>query len=257
MSGPTSTPLLVGSGLGKRYGGVVALEGVSLSVEAGRILGLVGPNGAGKTTLVDVITGAQKSDSGELVLAGRPLRGGAAKRGRLGLARTFQYPLVPPDITVLEAIVTGATARRLSSAGRIVGRLLAEPFLPFGRDYERAQRLCEELGLSDLDRLCGELSLGELRLLEVVRATVQDPLVMLLDEPFAGTDHAGVRGTVDAIRMVQARGHAIVLVDHNVDIVAELADRVLLLDRGRVVFDGAPADCLASSEMRDVYFGGN
>ncbi|QIG45087.1 ATP-binding cassette domain-containing protein [Nocardioides anomalus] len=249
-------PILVGSGLGKRYGGVVAVDDVSFSVGAGEILGLVGPNGAGKTTLVDLITGAQSSDTGQLRLDDRPVSGSAARRARLGLARTFQHPLLAPEVTVLEALVCGLVAGRMRNPWQQLVELARGAVGSVRADYPRAAELAAELGVGDLDRHCGELSLGEQRLVEVVRALAQDPVVMLLDEPFAGADHAGVAGTVEAIRTVQSRGHAVVLVDHNVDLIAGLADRLLLLDRGRVVFDGDPEACLASEEMRAVYFGG-
>ncbi|MBS4751941.1 ATP-binding cassette domain-containing protein [Nocardioides sp. zg-ZUI104] len=249
-------PLLVGTGLQKRYGGVVAVDDVSLVVHPGEILGLVGPNGAGKTTLVDIITGAQSADGGELVLAGRQLGGSAARRGRQGLARTFQHPLLPAECTVLEAVVAGLVANRMPDPLRMLGQLLSSPFRRTRSDYDAAARVAEELGLTALDRQCGELSLGEQRLVEVVRALAQDPRVMLLDEPFAGADHAGIAGTIEAVRTIQRRGQGVILVDHNVDLIADLADRVVLLDRGRIVFEGLPADCLSSREMQDVYFGG-
>ena len=252
----TSEPILTGTGLAKRYGGVVAVDDVGLAVRPGEILGLVGPNGAGKTTLVDLITGAQAADAGDLVLNGRRLAGSAARRARSGLARTFQHPLLAPELTVVEALVCGFVAGRMRTPWHHVVELVRGAVGSVRADYDRAAELAEDLGVHDLLRECGELSLGEQRLVEVVRALAQDPVVMLLDEPFAGADHAGVAGTVEAVRTVQARGHAVILVDHNVDLIAGLADRLMLLDRGRVVFDGDPEECLASAEMKAVYFGG-
>lgn len=259
MSDPIATGsgkvLLVGSGLTKRYGGVVALDDVSITVAEGEILGLVGPNGAGKTTLVDLITGAQPATSGTLTLDGRPIVGSAARRARLGLARTFQHPLLPEDLSVVEAIVSGISARRLSSPMAMVGSMLRGALTGPDGDYARAAELAAQIGVTDLDRDCGDLTLGQQRLVEVVRALAQEPKVMLLDEPFAGADPNGIAGTIDAIRNVQARGHGVILVDHNVDLIAGLADRVMLLNQGRVVFDGGPQECLASPQMREVYFG--
>jgi branched-chain amino acid transport system ATP-binding protein len=255
-TGVETVPILTGARLSKRYGGVVALDDVSLSVRPGEILGVVGPNGAGKTTLVDLITGAQSADAGELHLEGRRLAGSAARRARLGLARTFQHPLLDPEVDVLEAIVCGVVAGRMGNPWRQVVEMVRGAVHSVRADYPVAATLAAELGVHDVGRSCGQLSLGEQRLVEVVRALAQDPVVMLLDEPFAGADHAGVTGTVEAIRTVQVRGHGVVLVDHNVDLIAGLADRILLLDRGRVVFDGDPEECLASDEMKAVYFGG-
>ena len=249
-------PLLRGTALTKRYGGVVALDGVDIEVQAGQILGLVGPNGAGKTTLVDLITGAQSATEGTVELLGRPLSGSAAHRGRAGLARTFQHPLLAPDLTVAEVLVSGLVAKSMGSTWGMITALVRGSITSSGPMYGQAAELAAELGIDGLDRLCGSLSLGEQRLLEVGRALAQDPLLMLLDEPFAGADVVGVAGVIEAIRMVSRRGHGVVLVDHNVDLIASLADDVLLLDRGSVVFRGTPAKCLASQQMRDVYFGG-
>jgi branched-chain amino acid transport system ATP-binding protein len=122
-------------------------------------------------------------------------------------------------------------------------------------DYRAINDIATELGIERLDRHAGDLTLGEQRLLEVGRALGQDPLVLLLDEPFAGSDAHGVAGIIDVIRTVQRRGHGVILVDHNVDLVAGLVDRIMLLDRGRAVFNGGPKECLASPEMQRVYLG--
>lgn len=248
--------LLHAEGLVKRYGGVVAVDEVGFDLHAGEILGLVGPNGAGKTTLVDLITGAQAGNGGRLELRGRRVTGRAARRGRSGLARTFQHPLLAPDLTVLEVLVSGLGARRLANPWRMAVELVKGAIRGPGREYGRATTLAAELGIADLDRKCGDLTLGQQRLVEVARALAQDPVVMLLDEPFAGADSDGVAGIVEAVNEIRRRQHGVILVDHNVDLIASLADRVLLLDQGQVVFDGPPEACLASAEMRAVYFGG-
>jgi len=249
--------LLEGRGLVKRYGGVVAVDEADLVLDAGEILGLVGPNGAGKTTLVDLVSGAQAADAGTLVLDGRPLGGPPSRRARAGLARTFQYPQLALDLTVRQNLALGRTARRAgtpvamlrSAVAGVVG--VAAP----DEDQRAVEEIAHEVRVGDVDRRCRDLTLGEQRLVEVARALIQDPLVMLLDEPFAGADANGVAGVSEAIRAVRARGHGVILVDHNVDLVASLVDRVMLLDRGRVVFDGDPVACLRSEEMQQVYFG--
>ncbi|WP_416903581.1 ABC transporter ATP-binding protein [Micromonospora echinospora] len=248
--------LLVGRGLTKRYGGVTALADVSFELRAGEILGLVGPNGAGKTTLVDLISGAQAATAGELLLRGRKLTGPASRRARVGLGRTFQYPQLALHLSVRDNLLLGRYAQRHSTLGRMIGGAFAGALRPERTaDRETVRHLANELGIEGLDRLAGDLTLGEQRLVEVGRALGQDPLVLLLDEPFAGSDAQGVAGIAEVIRTVQRRGHAVILVDHNVDLVARLVDRVLLLDRGRIAFDGGPRDCLASPEMQQVYFG--
>jgi branched-chain amino acid transport system ATP-binding protein len=248
--------LLVGRGLTKRYGGVTALEDVSFSLKAGEILGLVGPNGAGKTTLVDLISGTQAATAGELSLRGRRLSGPASRRAQAGLARTFQYPQLAHDLTARDNMLVGRAARRHSSVLRMVASAFVGMVLPRQRSDDQAlETIAAELGIERIDRDAGDLTLGEQRLVEVGRALSQDPLVLLLDEPFAGSDAHGVAGIVEVIRTVQRRGHGVILVDHNVDLVANLVDRIMLLDRGRVVFDGGPKECLASPEMQRVYLG--
>jgi branched-chain amino acid transport system ATP-binding protein len=248
--------LLTGRGLTKRYGGVTALDDVSFTLDAGEILGLVGPNGAGKTTLVDLISGAQPASSGDLTMRGARLVGPASRRARAGLARTFQYPRLALDLTVRDNLSLGRAARRHATLWRMVAGVFTGAFRPQrAEDDDAVAAVAEELGLDRLDRAAGTLTLGEQRLVEVGRALGQDPLVLLLDEPFAGSDAGGVAGIVDVVRTVQRRGHAVILVDHNVDLVAGLVDRILLLDRGRAVFDGDPRACLDSPQMQQVYFG--
>jgi branched-chain amino acid transport system ATP-binding protein len=251
------THLLEGRGLVKRYGGVVAVDRADIVLAAGEILGLVGPNGAGKTTLVDLVSGAQGADGGTLALDGRPLGGPPSRRARAGLARTFQYPQLALDLTVRQNLALGRTARRAGSPLAMVRSAVAGVARAADPpDDDRAvETIAAEARLGDIDRRCRDLSLGEQRLVEVARALIQDPLVMLLDEPFAGADANGVAGVSEAIRAVRDRGHGVILVDHNVDLVASLVDRIMLLDRGRVAFDGDPASCLRSGEMQQVYFG--
>lgn len=251
-----SDVLLEGRHLRKRYGGVIALDDVDIELSRGEVLGLVGPNGAGKTTLVDLITGAQTADGGQLRLGGVSLTGPPSRRARAGLARTFQHPLLAADLTVADNLLLGRAAVRMSSPWKTITGVVSgilQPRPPADRDGVEA--LAAEVNLTGLDRLAGDLSLGEQRLVEVGRALGQNPTVMLLDEPFAGADAQGIAGVIEAVRIVQRRGNGVIVVDHNVDLVSALVDRVMLLNLGRVAFDGPPAECLASPEMQTVYFG--
>ncbi|WP_326643606.1 ATP-binding cassette domain-containing protein [Streptosporangium sp. NBC_01755] len=244
-------------GLHKAYGGVRAVHDVSFHVCSGEVVGLVGPNGAGKSTVVDLISGEQSADTGQVLVADRVLSGPAARRAkRAKLARTFQYPQIAHELTALENVLIGAYATTftgpLSFAATLIHGLL-DPRAE--RLRRRAEEVAGSLSLRDLDRPASELTLGELRLLEAARALSQDPEVVLLDEPFAGLDADGIQGLSRAIRTMADAGCAVLLVDHNIDIVVSLVNRVVLMAHGEVRFDGDPAECMASAEMKEVYFG--
>jgi branched-chain amino acid transport system ATP-binding protein len=172
------------------------------------------------------------------------------------MARTFQHPQVALDMTVRENMIVGLAARSMGSLGGMLRQLLrgmvsaSDPGLNLEVD-----RVAAALGLEAIDRYCMELTLGELRLLEVGRALLMKPALMLLDEPFAGSDARGVSGIRSAIAEILKSGCGVILVDHNVDIVASLAHRIALLNLGAKVLDGSPRECLASPEVQAVYFG--
>ena len=249
--------ILVCEGLDKRYGAVQAVRSVSFSLDAGEILGLVGPNGAGKTTLVDLIAGAQRPDSGSASIRGRRLSGPASRRARVNrLARTFQHPQVALELTVRENILIGLAAASLGSVGGLVLSVVRGFVRPdTAAEDEQIASLAASVGLPDITRRCSELTLGELRLVEVARALVAKPSVILLDEPFAGGDVKGVAGISRALQEIVQTGCGVILVDHNVDLVAALVNRIVLLNFGQVVFDGDARECLASPAMQEVYFG--
>jgi branched-chain amino acid transport system ATP-binding protein len=248
--------LLSGHGIQKRYGGVIAVDSVDFDVSAGEILGLVGPNGAGKTTLVDLISGAQQADAGTLQLHGRPLKGSPSRRARRGLARTFQHPQLALSLTVAENLLVGRTARRHPSFVHMVMSGFAGVVqTQNGEDLRAVETIAAELGIDRIARRADALTWGEQRLVEVGRALCQEPEVLLLDEPFAGSDADGLAGIADVIRSLRDRGHGVILVDHNVDLVGSLVDRMMLLESGHVAFVGGAKECLASADMRRVYFG--
>jgi branched-chain amino acid transport system ATP-binding protein len=252
----STTPVLAVAGISKRFGGVQALHDVSFSVGSGEIIGLLGANGAGKTTLVDILGGEQTEDEGTVLLRGRPLSGLPHVRARLGLARTFQHPKFAPDLTILENVAVGLSVEMLASPWRTI-RTIASSVL-MGRERYRApaEAACASVGLDDIDRPASLLSFGEIRLLEVARALIQQPDLLILDEPFPGLEDDGVTMVVTAVRQAVEQGLTVVLVDHNLSIVTELVERVVLLVRGRVAFSGSADECFASATFHEEYVGG-
>lgn len=248
-------PLLEVRGLSKSYGGVKAVRDISFTVMPGEVVALVGPNGAGKTTLVDIVFGTQIADAGEILLKGRPLVGSSEKRARQGLARTFQHPQVALELNAVENIVPGLFGREITTFRAawkwawlgLLGRT--------GDVAAAATAVAARYGVSDLTSPCGDASLGTRRLVEVARAMASEPAVLLLDEPFASGDLDSIEAIASAVRTIQSSGNGVVLVDHNVDLIRELATRVVLLNFGEMAFEGLPEACMSSAAMREVYFG--
>jgi branched-chain amino acid transport system ATP-binding protein len=242
-------------GVNKHYGGVHAVVDVTLEVRGGEILGLIGPNGAGKTTLVDILGGEQDADSGTVTMLGEPLRGSPAARSTLGLARTFQHPQLADELTAAQNIIVGLASKRMAGVGPVLARLFDGAWLGRPEGLAEAEEAAASLNLGDISRPIGQLTIGELKLVEVARALVQQPEVVLLDEPFAGMDARGVEGVSEALEELLRRDCGVLVVDHNIDIVADLVHRIVLMDEGATVFDGPPDECLRSEQMQRVYFG--
>jgi ABC-type branched-subunit amino acid transport system ATPase component len=247
---------LTASDITVRFGGLVALSDVDVSVETGTIVGLVGPNGAGKTTLFNCLTGVVLPQQGEVHLDGRNIsRLRLEDRVRLGISRTFQTPRLDLAGTVLDAVLLGFYPRLHQS--------VLEAFLPLPRTKAterelrgRAEALIAEFELTNNPRaLAGELSLGRLRLLEVARALASEPQYLLLDEPAAGIDDHDRGLLAAAIRNAAARGLGVLLVEHNVGFVAELCDRMVALVSGEVVAQGIPADVVSAPQVIAAYLG--
>lgn len=249
------TRLLEVSGLHKSYGGVRAVDDVSFSVGPGEVIGLVGPNGAGKTTLVDCIFGTQQADSGTVALAGAALTGPSERRARQGLSRTFQHPQLAAELDAVDNIIPGLYGHKITSPLHSLWWAIKGPFESWDRTAQRAREIAARYSVTDVESACGDLSLGAQRLVEVARAMATEPDVLLLDEPFAGADHDGIAAISGAVRSIAAQGKGVVLVDHNVDLIAALATKIVLLNFGSVAFYGPPQECLASDAMREVYFG--
>jgi ABC-type branched-subunit amino acid transport system ATPase component/ABC-type branched-subunit amino acid transport system permease subunit len=221
-----------------RYGGVVAVNDVSLRVDRGEIVGLIGPNGAGKTSVIDAVTGFAAA-TGAIELAGRRMDGLAPHaRVRAGLGRTFQSLELYDDLSVEENVSVAAFGGRQADRGAAVTRAL------------------ESVGIAALhERPAGELSQGERQLVSIARACVAEPALLLLDEPAAGLDTTESRWLGDRIRDIRSSGAGVLLVDHDVGLVLAVCDRVYVLDFGAVIAEGTPEEIRANRAVADAYLG--
>lgn len=227
------------------YGGLVAVDGIDLHVRAGEVVGLIGPNGAGKTTCIDAITGFTPS-AGTIRVAGRPVANMPPhRRAALGLGRTWQSMELFGDLTVMENLRVAIERPRWSAGAT-----------PPPRDEEDLRQLLDRLGLAAVsDRRPNELPLGQQKVAGVARALAATPLVVLLDEPAAGLDTSESRDFGSRLVEVATAGTGVLLVDHDVDLILEVCDRVLVLDFGRLIFEGTAAEVRASESVAAAYLG--
>jgi ABC-type branched-subunit amino acid transport system ATPase component len=237
-------------GLTVRYGGLVAVDRVDLEVRPGEIVGLIGPNGAGKTTFVDAVTGFTRGEGEVRFDGGRIDHLSAHRRARLGLARTWQTTEIFGELSVLENAVVASRPMSWRS-------VLADVVHPSRAKPDDAARDALQLaGISSLaDRTPHELPLGQQKLVGLARALAARPKVVLLDEPAAGLDTEESRGLGRRLRSVAAAGIALLLIDHDMDLLFETCDRVSVLDLGRVIAQGTPAEVRADRVVIDAYLG--
>jgi branched-chain amino acid transport system ATP-binding protein len=242
-------------GITKKFAGIVALDNVSIEIGERERVGLIGPNGAGKTTFFNCMLGMLPTDGGTVELAGRDISGlPVHERARLGIGRTFQRIELFPDATVRDHLFIAERVRR--GDGRLWRDLLG-----LGRPRADEVARCDEvLRLLRLDHLADapieRLSLGQCRLVEVGRALMTEPKVLLLDEPSSGLDRAESASLAKTLQEVQAeQGFSILLVEHDVELVSSFTTRSYVLDFGRVIVEGATRDVLASDEVRAAYLG--
>ena len=249
------TPLLQAQSARKAFGGLVAVNDVSFEVESGRIIGLIGPNGAGKSTTFNLITGVLPLSSGQIQFEGHALQAQSPQRAAaLGLGRTFQHVEIVADMSVIENVALGAHLRGSAGLVRAILDLdRAEEALLFAN----AQRQLERVGLADVAfKPAGTLALGQLRLVEVARALCLNPVLLLLDEPAAGLRVGEKKALARLLREVRSQGISVLLVEHDMDFVMSLADRLVVLDFGTRIAEGIPSVIRKDPVVLEAYLGG-
>ena len=247
----SNAPLLLSvDGLTKSYGGVHAVRGVSFALRSGEILALIGPNGAGKSTCFDMLNGQRIPDSGKIALLGEDTTGRAPRAvWRLGVGRTFQITATFATMTVRENVQVAL----VSHHGRLFNLWSSTPKL--ARD--QAGRLLDLVGMSGYaDRPCGELAYGDLKRLELAVALANEPKLLLMDEPTAGM---APRERIDLMRLTariaREKSIGVLFTEHDMDVVFEHADRILVLNRGGLIAEGTPAEVRRNPQVRAIYLG--
>lgn len=243
--------------IAKSWGGFRALDGVSFEMESTGLLGIIGPNGAGKSTLFSVVSGFIAADAGNVSLDGAALdRLGPAARARAGMIRTFQVPREFHHLTVRENLMAAAPGQ---SGEGLVGLFLRPGRV---RAEEAAIRAEADAAIDFLrltrvaDTPAGRLSGGQKKLVELGRALMAKPRLILLDEPFAGVNPVLIEEIMDRIRDLNARGIGFLVIEHDLGALSRLVPRFVVMDRGRVLAAGAPDDVLADPAVREAYLGG-
>jgi len=232
------SPALEVEGLHKHFGGVSAVDGVSLVLEPGRIYGLIGPNGSGKTTLFNCITGVERRDAGRVAFNGQRIDGLKPWQiARKGIGRTFQVIRVFPELSALENLLV------VTRGSRVAAR-------------ERALELLTFVRLEGLrDEYAGNLSYGQQKLVEFVRVLMRDPSLILLDEPAAGVNRTLLQDLLEAVRRLRDRGKTILLVEHDMKVVMGLCETVFVLDHGEKIAEGPPGTIQTDERVIEAYFG--
>jgi branched-chain amino acid transport system ATP-binding protein len=248
--------LLSVDNLGKSFGGVRAIEGVSFAIQRGAVHSIIGPNGAGKTTLLNLLTGLAVPDSGRIVLDGVDVTGAPPHRlAAAGLGRTFQNLQVFFNMSALENVMTG---RHLLEGDALWATLLRLPALRRNEiaTRERALQLLSQVGLADRAHTPAEaMPYGALKRLEIARALAAEPKLLLLDEPAAGLNATEAQAIDALIKRLAGAGTTVILVEHNMKLVMGVSDHLLVLDQGRVLAEGTPQQIRTNPAVIEAYLG--
>jgi branched-chain amino acid transport system ATP-binding protein len=243
----TGEPILRTESLAVRFGGLNALDGVSISVPAGEIRAVIGPNGAGKSTFFNCLTGVIRPTSGRIVFNGRDIAGLPPHRiSQAGIARSYQITNILPGATVLENV-------RIAAQSRQTTWNILKHHRSFGHVIDRSREVLAAVGLLDKeDELASNLSHGEQRNLEIGVALATEPKLLCLDEPTAGMSVAETHATVELIRRIAAN-HTIMIVEHDMEVVMGLANTITVLHYGQVLAEGPPTEIQANPRVQEVY----
>ena len=241
MAPADRAPLLRVEGLRKSFGGLVAIDDLSFDVQRGQILALMGPNGAGKTTTFHVVAGVYRPTAGRIVFDGRDITGATPdRRCKAGLARTFQITQPFEELTVVENVMVGAVPHHASMA----------------RLREDARRYVDMVGLSErADVPAKGLSTGQRKRLEMARAMATRPKLLLLDEVTGGVDQKSIPGLLDLVRRMREDGLTLVIIEHNMKVINELADMAIFMNRGALLAQGTPQDVARHPDVVELYLG--
>jgi branched-chain amino acid transport system ATP-binding protein len=255
MTALAAPPLLDATSVSKRFAGIVALADVSLQVDTGELVAVIGPNGAGKSTLFNCLTGVLRPERGSVSFDGQAIdRLRPSQRARRGIARTFQRIELFSGMTVLEHLIVAERARTRRGA---LWSDLFRPIRPGAAERSRCEEVLELVDLTDLaDRPAESLSLGKGRLVELARALMCEPRLLFLDEPSSGLDRHETDEMAGALSAVRSRhSTSVVLIEHDVRMVNDLADRTYVLDYGQLIASGPTAEVLADRRVRAAYLG--
>jgi branched-chain amino acid transport system permease protein len=246
--------VLVVDRIRKQFGGLVAVNDISFDIAAGQIVGLIGPNGAGKSTTFNLITGGLSKTSGGVTFLGEDVSALPSREiSRKGMARTFQHVKMIADMTVLENVAMGAYTR--GSSGVVMSMLRANR-AEEQRLMKEAQRQLQRIGMGDyLHEQVGNLAMGPQRLMEIARALCCDPALLLLDEPAAGLRHLEKQALAAVLRQLQSEGMSILLVEHDMDLVMDVCDQLVVMEFGTLLTRGTPAEVQANPAVRAAYLG--